>query len=213
MVRSPGAVLLAALLVVAGCSAPGDRTPQPLEGTATEATVGTEALSAGGFETAQVDARRVNRTGTLEVSGDVSLVVDYRVRATAQRAVYRSSGSDPPAVVAVHSAPLVSPDSVAATIDPLGDRSTAAVVERVQGVYGDLGTLEPLENGTATLLGNETTLARYGTTADVDGAAVEVVVYVAVVRHAGDVVRAVAVLPRAADDPATVRGLLSAVEH
>jgi hypothetical protein len=99
------------------------------------------------------------------------------------------------------------------TLDPLGDRSAATVVTRAQDVYADIGSLDHVENTTATLLGTETTLAKDATTATADGERVEVFVYVALVRHRGDVVRAVAVLPRADDDPETVRSLLAAAEH
>lgn len=207
------AAALAALLVLAGCSGPADRTPEPIEGTASEATVGEDGLSTTGYETVVVESDRVNRTGTLDVSADVELQVDYQVRATAQRAVYRSTDGGPPSVFAVYSAPLVSPDSVAATIDPLGDRSTPDVVAIAQGVYGNVGELDHVENGSATLFGNETTLAKYATAAEADGSSVDVFVYVAAVEHEGDVVRAVAVVPRAADDPGAIRSLLSAVGH
>lgn len=213
MTRPLAAVVLTVLLVVAGCSGPGDRTPQPIEGTASPATVGGDALSSAGYEEVTVGSDRVNRTGTIDVSGDVELVVDYQARATAQRAVYRTTDSDPPSVFAVYSAPLVSPESVGVVIDPLGDRSTAEIVGRVQGIYADPGQLDHVENSSATLLGNETTLAKYATTATFEGSSVDVFVYVASVRHDGDVVRAVAVVPRDADDLGTVRSLLSAVDH
>lgn len=204
---------LALLIVVAGCSGPGDRTPQPLEGTASAATVGDDGLSAAGYEKVAVRSEPVNRNGTLDVSGDVELTVNYRVRATAQRAEYRQTDGARPAVFALYSAPQVSPDSVDVAIDPLGDRSTVAIVERAQGTYGDLGTLEHVENSTVTLLGVETTLVTYATTAAAEGERVEVRVHVATVEHDGDVVRAVAVTPRDADDAETLRTLLSAVEH
>lgn len=213
MTRWAVPLLVAALLVVAGCAGPGDRTPEPIEGTASAATVGEAALSSAGYELVGVGADQVNRTGTIDVSGDVELTVDYRVDATAQRAVYRRAGAEAPAVFALHSAPLVSPDSVDVTLDPLGDRSAATVVTRAQDVYADVGSLDHVENTTATLLGTETTLAKDATTATADGERVEVFVYVALVRHRGDVVRAVAVLPRADDDPETVRSLLTAAEH
>lgn len=211
--RGLAAVALAVLLAVAGCAGPGDRTPQPIEGTASAATVDGDARSAAGLEEVAVESGRVNRTGSIDLSGDVEMESDYRVRATAQRAVYRTPDRDPPSVFAVHSVPLVSPESIDLDIDPLGDRSTREVVGLVQGVYADVGDLEHVENESATLLGAETTLSKYATTAALEGGTVDVVVYVASVRHDGDVVRAVAVVPRAADDLGTVRRLLAAVEH
>lgn len=206
-------VALAALVALAGCSGPGDRTPEPIEGTAAPATVGADALAAAGYEAVAVEPDQVNRTGTIDVSGDVELNVQYRVRATARRAEYRSSGADPPSVFAVHAVPVVSPASVDTPIDPLGDRSTAEVVARAQRTYGDLGDLEGVENTTVTLLGTETTLATYATTAETGGARVDVFVSVASVEHEGDVVRAVAVVPRAAADGAPLGTLLDGVRH
>ena len=145
----------------------------------------------------------MNRTGTIDVAGDVEMTVGYRVRATARRAVYRTPERDP----------LVSPESIDLDIDPLGDRSTREVVALAQGVYADVGELEHVENGSATLLGTETTLSKYATTAVAGGSPVDVFVYVAAVRHGGDVVRAVAVVPRAADDQEAVRTLLAAADH
>lgn len=213
MLRGVTAIALAVLLVLAGCSGPGDRTPEPIEGTASAATIDDDDLSAAGYERALVESRGVNRTGTIDVSGDVEMTVEYRVRATARRAVYRSTDGDLPSIVALYSVPLVSPDSVDATIDPLGDRSTAAVVGRVQGTYADVQSLEWVENRSVKLLGNETTLVEYATTAAVDGQSVDVVVSVARVRHAGDVVRVVVILPRDSADPTAVRRLLGAVQH
>lgn len=213
MSRGVTAVVLAAILLLAGCSGPGDRTPQPLEGTASAATVGDDALSAAGYERVAVESDRVNRTGTIDVSGDVELSVDYQVRATARRAVYRTPDRDPPSVFALYSAPLVSPDAVATTIDPLGDRSRRDVVGRVLGTDAGVGPLDHVENATVGFLGNETTLAKYATTATVDGSPVDVFVYVAAVRHGGDVVWAVAMVPRTDDDPEAVRQLVEGARH
>lgn len=205
--------VVAVLLVLAGCSGPGDRTPEPIEGTASPATVGGDGVAAAGYEEVVVEEDLVERRGSLDVSGDVEMVVDYHVKATAHRAVYREAGADPPRVFALLSVPRVSPDQVDTDIDPLGDRSTAEVAARAQGVYGEFGTLEHVTNDTVTVLGEETTLAKYRTSARTDGTSVEVFVYVASVEHDGDVVHAVAVVPRDADDVDVVRALLESVEH
>lgn len=207
------ALVLAVLLVLAGCAGPGDRTPEPIEGSASRATVGDDGLSAAGYEEVTVEEDRVERRGTLDVSGDVELVVDYHVDATAQRAVYRDADADPPSVFALYSVPLVSPDQIDVRIDPLGDRSTADVAALAQGVYGEFGALEHVTNRTVSLLGSETTVANYRTTARSDGTSVDVSVYVAAVEHDGDVVRAVAVLPQADGDFDVVRTLLESTRH
>lgn len=213
MARPLVVLALVALLVLAGCGGPGDRTPQPLEDAASPATVEAGALSAANYQEARVDSDRVVRTGTIDVSGDVELSVNYRAEVTAKRAVYRHRDADPPAVFAVYSVPLVSPERVDITIDPLGDNSTAEVAARSQTTYSAFEGLEHVENTTTTALGNETTLRTYEATASADGATVDVFVYVATVEHDGDVLRAVAVLPRADDDPDTVSTLLDGVQH
>lgn len=206
-------VVLVGLVVVAGCAGGADRTPEPIRGEATPATVSQSGLSSSGYEQVTVDSQRVNRTGTIDVSGDVEMTVNYQVRATAQQAVYRKSDAELPSVFALFSVPLVSPDSVDVSIDPMGDRPLSEVAARSQETYADFGDLEHVTNASVTLLGTETTLQKYATTADADGNTVDVYVYVAVVEHDGDVVRAVAVLPQEADDAEMVRTLLASAQH
>jgi len=213
MTRPLLTLALAAVLVTAGCVGAGDRTPAPIEGSASAATVSEEGRSAAGYEEVAVESDRVTRSGTIDVSGDVELSVDYRANATARRAVYRARDADPPSVFAVYSVPLLSPERVDVTVDPLGDRSTAEVVARSQGTYDGFGDFEHVENASVTVLGTETTLVNYATTANAGGTTVDVDVYLTVVEHEGDLVRTVAVVPRADDDPGTVRTLLESVQH
>lgn len=213
MARPLVVLALVTLLVLAGCGGPGDRTPQPLEDAASPATVEAGALTATDYQEAHVESERVTRTGTIDVSGDVDLRVNYRANVTARRADYRHRDADPPAVFAVYSVPLVSPDSVDVTIDPLGDRSPGEVAAGSQTPYSGFENLEHVENASATLLGIDTTLRKYEGTASEDGATVDVAVYIATVEHDGDVVRAVAVQPRADDDRDPVTTLLDGVQH
>lgn len=206
-------VALAGLVAIAGCAGGADRTPEPIRGDAAQATASQSGLSSAGYEQVSVDSVRVNRTGTIDVSGDVEMTVNYQVRATAQRALYRKSDADSPSVFALFSVPLVSPDSVDVTIDPMGDRTLSEVASRSQETYSDFGDLEHVTNESATLLGTDTTLQKYATSADTGGNTVDVYVYFAVVEHDGDVVRAVAVLPQDADDSEAVRTLLESAQH
>lgn len=202
---------LAVLVVLAGCSGgggDGGRTPQPIEANASQATVGADALSGTGFTEESVERVRVNRSGTLQISGDVQMSLGYQVRATGWRAVYRSDA----AVFALYTVPLAKPERVAATIDPLGDRSLATVVDGAQDTY-DVGGLDHERNRTATVLGDERPVRQYAGSATADGESVDVTVHVATVEHDEDVVRAVAVTPVDAADWATVRELLGGVEH
>jgi hypothetical protein len=60
-----------------------DRPYEPIEGTASKATVSGDALSAAGFSESGVEEVRVNRSGTLSISGDVEMDLGYRIRAVA----------------------------------------------------------------------------------------------------------------------------------
>lgn len=212
MVRTFTVVALACVVILAGCGG-GDRTPQPLRGEATAATAGQDALSAADYEQVAVESMQVNRSGTLDVSGDVELTVNYQIYATAQRATYEHSSTDSPSVFALLSVPLVSPDAVDVTLDPMGDRSLREVTDRAQPTYTNVGPLDHVSNKSATLLGTDTTLQKYATTAEADGSTVDVYVYIAVAEHNGDLIRAVAVLPQDADAPETVRTLLESAQH
>jgi hypothetical protein len=205
------AVAVALLLVLAGCGATGgDRTPETITAAAGQATVSDAALSATGFSERTVEQGLLADSGTLAVAGDVEMEVNYRIEATTHRAVY---ASDADSVFAVYSVPLVEPDDVAATIDPIGGRSLTEIGTRAQDTYGEFGDLANVENATVTMLGDETTLAKYATTADGPDVRTEVFVYVAQVHHDGDVVVAVAVMPRATDDAEAVRTLVGGIEH
>lgn len=212
MVGRLAPITLAALLVVAGCAGPGNRTPVAIQGSAAKATVAGDALGAAGYEEVAVTPGTLNTSGTLSIAGDVQMDLSYRVRAETWRAAYARSADAGPAVFALLSVPLVKPENVAATINPLRTVSTAATVERAQDRYAVEG-LTHERNRSTTLLGTDVAVRQYAGEGTVEGSTTEVVVFVASVRHDGDVVTAVAVAPAGAADWATVRDLLSAVDH
>jgi hypothetical protein len=205
--RRGALVVIAVAVVLAGCSGGGTRTPQSIEATAAQATVGGSTLSETGFTDEGVERVRVNRSGTLQIAGDVQMSLGYRVNATGWRATYR----DGPRVFALYTVPDAKPDNVAARIDPLGDRSTAEIVAGAQDTYA-VESLSHRENRTATVLGSERTVRRYDGSATANGT-VEVTVSVVTVAHENDVVRAVAVVPADADAWPTVERLLAGVSH
>ncbi|MEF8801469.1 MAG: DUF6517 family protein [Halolamina sp.] len=206
-----GVVAVALLVVLAGCGGPsGERTPETITATAGQATVSDVALSATGFSERTVQERQLSDSGTLDVSGDVEMEVTYRIEATTSRGVYASGEGS---VFAAYSVPLVEPDDVAATINPLGGRSVSDVVTHAQDTYGEFGDLDHVENTTVTMLGTQTTLGKYATAASGPDGSTEVFVYVAQVQHDGDVVVAVAVLPQANDDAEAVRMLVGGIER
>jgi len=212
MRRTRVAPVLVVVLVLAGCSAgPGDRTPEPIEATASEATVPEGTLSEAGFSASGVEEVRVDRSGTLPVSGDVQMDLGYQVRATGWRADYRSS--DGGTVFALYTVPLAEPERVDAQIDPLGNRTTPEVAAEAQTAYGDLRGLEHERNRTVTVLGTETTVRQFSGTATRDGGTAEVTVYLAVVDHGSDRVRAVAVAPRDVEEWERLRPVFEDVSH
>lgn len=136
--------------------------------------------------------------------------VTYRIGATTSRGVYASGDGS---VFAAYSVPLVELDDMAATINPLGGRPVSDVVTHAQNTYGEFSDLDHVENTTVTMLGTETTLAKYATAASGPDGSTEVFVAVAQVHHAGDLVVAVAVLPQANDDAEAFRTLVGGIEH
>jgi len=210
--RHVSLVAVVVLVVVAGCSGgPGDRTPQSIEADASQATVTESALSEAGYAEASAGQVAVNRSGTLQISGDVQMNLGYRVNATGWRTVYESS--DGRSVFALYTVPQAKPDNVAATIDPLGDRSLETIVDGSQDVYGETSDLEHVQNRTATVLGGEATVRQYAGSATAGGESTDVTVYVATVDHDGDIVRAVAVVDAETDDWSTVRPLFEGVQR
>jgi len=205
--------VVAVLVVVAGCNGggPGARTPQSIEGDASRTTVGEAALSEAGFTEERISQVTVNRSGTLRIAGDVQMNLGYRVNATGWRAVYRSS--DGQGVFGVYTVPQAKPDRVAATIDPLGDRSLATIVDTAQGTYSGTTDLQHFQNRTVTVFDGDATVRQYSGSATSDGAQTEVTVYVATVDHDGDIVRAVAVGPTEADEWAAVRPLFEGLQR
>lgn len=201
-----------ALVVLAGCGGGGQATPEPIVANASTATVSGAAAADAGYREEAVTREAFNDSGRISVSGDVEFEVGYRLRGTAWSAVYRGSGSPSP-VFALLSVPQVRPESVDVAVNPLRDRSPAEIANRVQDRYADIEDVNHVENRTVTVLGEETAVAKYAATATVDGQSVDVVVHLAMVRHDSDVVAAVAVYPRGADEEAAVVTLLEAIEH
>lgn len=205
--------LVTVLVVLAGCSdgGPGARTPQSIEADASRTTVDAAALSETGFTEQGVSQVAVNRSGTLTISGDVQMTLGYRVNATGWRAVYRSSGGQ--RVVGVYTVPQAKPDRVATTIDPLGDRSLATIVDGAQGTYSDTSDLQHVRNHTVTVFDRESTVQQYAGSATAEGESTGVTVYVATVEHDGEIIRAVAVGPADTDELATLRPLFSGLQR
>ncbi len=207
-----GWVVVVLLVVLAGCNAgPGDRTPQPIEASASEATVPAGGLSDSGFSESGVERVRVNRSGTLSISGDVEMDLGYQVRATGWRARYRAA--DSASVFNIYTVPLAKPERVDARIDPLGDQSLADVVAGAGTTYRNPEDLEHVRNRTVTVLETETTVQEFEGTATTDDGSADVTVYVTTVDHDSDRVRAVGIAPRDVDTWETMRTLFENISH
>lgn len=204
--------VVVALVVLSGCGRGGTGTPQAIEANASQATVGADALSAAGYERVALERGHVNASGTLSIAGDVQMDLGYQVEADTWRAVYRPADGSA-ATLAVYSVPLAKPENVAARIDPLAERSLADVVALSQAHWTDVRDLRHTRNRTVRVLDTDATVRQYTGTATREDAPEDVVVFVTQVRHDGDLIRVVAVLPAGAGEWGEVRPLFEAVRH
>jgi hypothetical protein len=111
------------------------------------------------------------------------------------------------------SVPLAKPEQVSATINPLRDRSLSDLANRSQDTYSGITDLRHSENITVSVLGNETTLAKYSATATTGGDQTDVYLYVVRFRHEDDILIGIGLGPQSADDSATIRTLAEAIQH
>lgn len=209
-----GRIALVCLLVVlAGCSG-GGGGPTNVTASAQPAAVSDEALAETGFEPAETRTARLEKNGSIEITGDVELQATYRLNATTHYATYDGPEGTPTPTFAVYSVPLFDPvENVETTVNPVDDLPVETLVERVQSRYGSLTDVEHVGNATATVLGNETTVREYEATASAEGESVGVVVHVATITHEGDAVVAVGIHPQSMDGRATIHALLRGIRH
>lgn len=206
-------ILVLVVLVVAGCNGgPGNRTPEPIEATASEATVTESALSETGFTETASTQTNVTRSGTLSIAGDVEMDLGYQIQATAWRTVYHPSDTEE-TVFSLYTVPLAEPERVDVRIDPLGDATLPAIVSEAQPTYQLSGNLSHVQNRTVTILNTETTVQEFETTATTGNSTTKVTIYVTRIDHEADRIRAVAVTPRDANTWDTLRPLFENITH
>jgi hypothetical protein len=204
------ALALVVVLSAAGCLGGGSEL---VRATGSPATFGSDAAAAAGYERVGVTNRTLNATLTTTVEGDSEGRTSKDVTATIPLALYRTAG-DPPSVVAVASSPVVQLlENPPRSSDPLSTLSTAELVAFVQPTYGEVDTLERVDERAVTVLDEETTLVVYRGTTTAAGTALDVRVGVVRVRDAGDVVTVVAVGPGSTDRTDDVVSLLGSLEH
>lgn len=213
MVRPTLACILVAMVVLVGSGCAGNREPAPITATATEVSVAESVLSEMGYARATDDAPRFTTSGQATISGDVQMDLRYRFNATTSRTVYTQPGP-PPRVFGVWAVPLIEPEDVALTVDPLRNTGPATIADRAQDQYTDVSvTGDPGGNVSTTVLGTDVTVAVFEATGVVDGSRTEISLSVARLTHDGDVVAAVAITPRGQSHPEAVRTLLNGVRH
>lgn len=195
-------VALAALLVLAGCSA-GPQNRQ-VTGSGTPATLSATTLDEAGLSEARTTNETLQTQVETTVTGDVSVRAVVDVDVTTPVREYRGDG----VAVGVVSTPAVRPiEGRGPFRDPLAELTPAEQVAHAQSQYrvADLDEGERVRN--VTLLGSETPLRRFEGTADGE----PVIVSLTRAKHGDDFVTVVVVAPagRAVD----VAGLVDGVEH
>lgn len=212
-------VLLATLVVIAGCAGVGgggegaDAADRPvLTGTATPAELSETTRSETRFAESGRGTHRLNTTISATIQGDVELSTTREVSVTTYRVTYRRDDGGAPAVFGLYSVPAVKPFERADLRKNPASGEPSSLVERAQATY----EASPSAFGAGTesearLLGTETTATRYETAVTLNGTETPVAVTVATARHGGDYVTAVAVVP--ADESVPVARLLGGVRH
>lgn len=185
---------------------------------ATPATVDDDALAETGYGEHAVDELPLERT-----VGRFGLERTIEVRnwyAEYDRAVALDAIGLPrlqAAVVAVLSTPRVS--AFGRSFNPVGEYTTDELVELIQERYDELEAVERVDETVVSILGTETTVARYDARARLvqAGIAFDVAVQLSEpVEHGDDFVLGVAVYPQVAGletESDAVRTLLSGIEH
>lgn len=204
--RVTGAGLVVAVLVVlAGCGAGGPTTFE-----AEPAAVGDETVAETDYEYNGTEEDVVERT--FEVAGsEQSVTVVNRVAAYEKAVEVPGVGSRRLAAVAVLSSPSV---SLAGTqFNPLAEfaaRDLAdTLAERREGLTVD----RKVGESTVEALGTGVTVHRFEGRQSVGPASVDVTVQVAKLEHEDDFVAVLAVHPRRLDDAETVRRMIGGLVH
>lgn len=207
------ATVVLVVVLVAGCGGGGSGGPVHLS--ATPATIGDTTLDETGFEPAGESTGWVNTTVSVSLSGDVELEASKDVRARSPVRAYSRETDGPPAIAGLVTVPAVRLLEKSANIarNPAGDLGPTGYAGRLPSTYSNLEVAEVRSNTSVSLLGNRTFLQQYAASASHNGSTVDVRVFVATVRHRGDFVTFVAIVPAEAADPNRVMQLLGGVRH
>lgn len=209
--RTLSTCLVVLLAVTTGCLGLVTGS-QPIQATATEATVSDSVLQSAGYEHARTETRHENQT--FSVAGQTR-----EANVTSHFAEYQKTvdlgpvGEYRAAVFGVLATPQV--NVLGRARNPVGDMSSVELVHLLQSErYDELSVGRTVGTANETMLGTETTLTKLEGTVAIGSFDVDVYVHVARVRHDGDFVVAFAAYPQSnPDEEATVRTLLRGVEH
>ena len=207
--RTLATVAVAVALVTAGCGLITGE--EALEFDASPATVTDQAQSDTGYEETNVSERVVTREFT--VAGQTR-----EVRVTNHLAQYEREvdlgplGSQRAGVFVTFASPEV--EVAGQTFNPIADMSERELLEQFDSEYQNIQVGGRVENRTATVLGQSTSVEKFEGTADLGGSQVDVYIHVTKVKHEGDFVVALSIYPQRLDgEEERVMSLLEGTEH
>lgn len=207
--RAVASVLLATLVLASGCSFLTGQSA--LQFTANDVSVSQSAQSETGYDEARTTTHTVNRT--FSVANQTRTVTVVNKLAEYKRQVSLGPlGSSEFARFTVFATPKV--DIAGRTFNPVGKMSNAELAMMVQEKYSTVDNVQQVGNRTATMLGEETTVAKFSAQAQtVGGQSVDVYLHIAQVSDGEDYVLAIAVHPQQLDEEANVDSLMAGVQH
>ncbi|WP_408960094.1 DUF6517 family protein [Natrinema sp. 74] len=184
----------------------------------TQATVSQAALDETGYDEHTVEAVTIERTvGRFGIERTIEVENWYaeydRAVSLDALGLRRVQG----AVVAVLTTPQIS--FLGKTFNPVGEYSTDELVELIQNRYDRLENVQAVSEESISILGTETTLARYEANARLTTAGTSLDVYLQLsepVAHGEDFVVCVAVYPQVIGletESESVRTMLASLEH
>lgn len=192
---------LAVVVLLAGC------TGGALSFSASPATIDETALAEADYTGQAPEQVTINET--VEVGG-----MSKEVTATTWTAGY--SANDTPATLVVAS----TPDATVAgqSVNPISQLSGKELLERVAEEVGnsdqvDLDDIEVVQREDRVILGTETEVTTFATTASTEQGDVPIRIHLASVSHEGDAVVLVGIHPEAVDERATQLKLMAAAQH
>lgn len=207
MTALPGwkGVTVAALVVLAGCSAGGVTTFE-----ADAAVVDQSVVADTGYEFNGTSKQTINRT--FEVAGSQQEVTITNRISTYEKSVeFPGVGSRRAAVVSVLSSPSV---GIGGTeFNPIAEFTASDLASTAGDRRSGLSIGEKQGTSTVQTLGTRTTVTRFSGTQSMGSMSVDVTIHVTKVKHEGDFVVTYAVYPTRLDDAKTVRRMIGALVH